>query len=194
MTTGVYLHAKPGAENLKEVFYVGKGTKERSRSFTGSRNKHYRNVVNKYGIGYRGKKNITVLYIECQSEPIAFALEIELIRTLRELGANLVNATDGGEGGGSGDEHWTKKMPERIKRGSAHKNFGKIRSEESREKNRQAHIGRPVVNKGARGMQRWVTDGEFSKCVRATDVHLYLSKGWVFGRTGYGKIYLIKAA
>ncbi len=184
MVTGVYLHAYPGAKSLKEVFYVGKGTPHRSRSFTDSRNPYYRNKVAKFGkIGkHKNKQNITVLYLACPSEPIAFALEIELIRYLTSIGANLVNLTDGGEGCGSGDEHWTAKKPEKIKRGEAHKNFGKIRSEESKEKNRLAHLGRPVINKGARGMQRWVTNGIDSKCVRKADVEGYLAQGWYYGR------------
>ena len=192
MATGVYLHAAPGATSLQEVFYVGKGTEHRSRSFTDSRNPHYRNKVAKFGkIGkHKNKQDITVLYLACPSEPIAFALEIELIRYLRGIGANLVNLTDGGEGCGSGDEHWTKTNPEKVKRGADHKNFGKVRSEAAKEKNRLAHLGRPAWNKGIK--ERCITNGIETKRVRADQVDLYLLNGWKIGRLPYKKHQLVK--
>lgn len=86
----VYLHRKPN----NEVFYVGIGiTKERAKSIHG-RNKHWHNVVNKFGF------NVDILFDDVDYDT-AKDCERYLIKYYgrRDLGlGTLVNFTDGGEG------------------------------------------------------------------------------------------------
>ena len=95
---GAYIHCKPNGD----VFYVGKGTKKRSRFFH-NRNPHHTNILEKYG-----KENIFVGYIECSNDTIAFELERGLIKCLIRSGAKLTNKTEGGEGFNSGCIPWNK--------------------------------------------------------------------------------------
>lgn len=82
----VYTHSKPTGE----VFYVGKGTIKRSKA-TDNRNKHWHNVVNKYGFEVK-------VVAEYSQEEDALRHEIELIAKYRADGNKLVNVTAGGEG------------------------------------------------------------------------------------------------
>lgn len=84
-----YVHAKPDGS----VFYVGKGTTQRARSFKRVYNLHYTNTVKKYG-----SNNILVGIMPCSSEPLAFELEAGLIKCFRRMGVALANMSDGGEG------------------------------------------------------------------------------------------------
>lgn len=82
----VYTHNKPTGE----VFYVGKGTIKRSKA-TDNRNRHWHNVVNKYGF----EVNVVAEY---EQEEDALRHEVELIAKYRADGNKLVNVTSGGEG------------------------------------------------------------------------------------------------
>lgn len=83
----VYIHRR---NDNNEVFYVGKGKKNRATSKSG-RNSWWNNIVNK--VGY------SVEFIEKGlSEDDAFDLEIETIKFYRECGNALCNMTSGGEG------------------------------------------------------------------------------------------------
>ena len=84
-----YLHCKPDGT----PFYVGKGSGNRAWQFSKNRNRHYLNVVAKYG-----KENIKVFISPCDNEDQAFTEEIRQIEILRECGYELVNRTNGGEG------------------------------------------------------------------------------------------------
>jgi len=87
----VYNHTKPNGE----IFYIGIGVvKKRAYSVHG-RNKHWHNTVNKYGYNVK---------IVCNDVDYETAKQIEtyLIKYYgrKDLGfGNLVNMTDGGEGG-----------------------------------------------------------------------------------------------
>jgi hypothetical protein len=85
----IYVHCRPDGE----PFYVGKGRGNRARQFKVSRNSHYKNIVAKYG-----SENIEVSIIPCKSEAAAFTQEIQLIKAFRDLGYELANHSDGGEG------------------------------------------------------------------------------------------------
>jgi hypothetical protein len=87
----VYMHCKPDGT----LFYVGKGSGKRARDFA-SRNQHYKNIVAQYG-----RENILVSVIPCESDAHACSQEIQLIKAFREIGYELVNKTDGGEGLGT---------------------------------------------------------------------------------------------
>jgi hypothetical protein len=73
-----------------EVFYVGKGTKNRFKNTT-KRNKYFKNYFNKYKCDVRKVK--TKL-----TEEEAFALEIELIEKYKSIDQCKTNLTLGGEG------------------------------------------------------------------------------------------------
>lgn len=86
----IYFHINP----LKnEVFYVGKGLEKRAYSKHG-RNKHWRNMVNKYGY-------IIDIVENRLTEQEAFDREIFYIKRIGRRDKNkgtLVNMTDGGDG------------------------------------------------------------------------------------------------
>lgn len=82
-----YIHQR--ADDQK-VFYVGKGSAIRSRA-TNGRNQHWRAVVAKHGY------TITMCGI-WETEAEAFEHERFLIACFRDMGAPLVNKTDGGDG------------------------------------------------------------------------------------------------
>lgn len=84
-----YLHCKPDGT----PFYVGKGCRNRSKLIYRKHNRHYDNIVAKYG-----KNNILIYVFPCDSEEQAFADEIQQIAQLRAAGYQLSNKTDGGEG------------------------------------------------------------------------------------------------
>lgn len=87
----VYYHINP---LTKDIFYVGKGTKNRAYTLS-SRGKHWINYVNKYGI-----PEVEIVQSNL-SEEQALELEKQLIKELgrKDLKeGNLINSTDGGEG------------------------------------------------------------------------------------------------
>jgi hypothetical protein len=184
MTCLTYLHERPNAEGLHAIFYVGKGSDHRAKSMW-PRNEFHENVVKKHG-----KKNIVVTTQKFETEDEAFEFEKNLISILRFEGVRLTNLTDGGEGPKglarpSGDEHWTRQQPDRVKHGSQHGNYGKIRSEESRRKNAEWHTGRTAWNKGIK--ERCITNGVEAKRIRAEQLDGYLADGWRIGRLPYKK-------
>lgn len=89
----VYQHLK---SDTNEVFYVGKGTKNRAFKTT-SRNDFWKRIVAKHGL----KVEFLAKYIE---EELAFLVEAEAIDLYKKLGIRLSNMTDGGEGA-SGYKH-----------------------------------------------------------------------------------------
>ena len=102
----VYAHLKPDGT----IFYVGKGTHlNRAKQKTG-RNKHWQNVVNKYGFS-------AIILVDNLTEEQAFFEEIELIKHFKKFGF-LTNKTNGGDGvSGAIMPKWQK---ERVKKGEHH--------------------------------------------------------------------------
>jgi len=83
-----YLHRS--ASGSGEIFYVGKGTGKRAYHQS-KRNPHWKNIVRKYGL-------LVEICATWESEEDAFTHEKFLIGVMRNLGIDLVNRTDGGEG------------------------------------------------------------------------------------------------
>jgi len=141
--SGAYIHVRPD----NSVFYVGKGTRKRSRSM--KRNPFHDNIVSKYG-----KENIKIGFIECSSEYIAFELEKGMIKCFRRMNINLANMTDGGEGCANPTEETRKKIsffqkgkkckprtPEHSANASASQ-IGRIHKEETKLKISMANKGK----------------------------------------------------
>ena len=84
----VYEHTRP---DTGAVFYVGKGSGNRSHKTSG-RNRYWKRVVSKAG-GF-----VVRIIADGIDEELAFLVERERINQLRLCGRMLVNFTDGGEG------------------------------------------------------------------------------------------------
>lgn len=130
----VYTHSRPNGE----VFYVGKGKGNRCYVMN-RRNKHHKNIVEKYGVD-----NIIVIkVIEFISERAAISEEIALIARLRLSGISLANMTDGGEGmSGFCMSDETKKKLSDMNSGENHPMYGKKRPQEVLDKMSKALKGR----------------------------------------------------
>lgn len=85
-------------KDTNEVFYVGKGKKNRWKS-TKDRNQYFKNYYNKHNCDVR-KVKINLMENE------AFALEKELIGKYREVNQAKCNLTDGGEGSTFPEGSW----------------------------------------------------------------------------------------
>lgn len=140
----VYLHSRPDGS----PFYVGKGSKKRSRDFKKNRNKYHGHVVAKYGAD-----RIGVCIFPCDSEKQAFDLEVTIIDVLRKAGFNLTNLTDGGDGVVGcaytperllkmSLSHLGKKLPaaQRAKMSAAR--MGRVVSAQTRAKISVSHLGK----------------------------------------------------
>lgn len=117
-----YAHYKPEGG----LFYIGKGKRRRAYAMDG-RNSHWQNIVNKYG------RPCVKLLASWDTEEAAFDHEKVLIASFRDMGFELANKSDGGEGT-SGYKH----------------------TEECKRKNSLAKMGNVPWNKGTKGvMQAW---------------------------------------
>jgi hypothetical protein len=143
----VYEHVR---KDTGAVFYVGKGTANRSNIFNRHhRNQHWMHVFNKAG-------GVSVKIIaNGLDEDLSFLVECERIDQYRKLGIPLVNQTDGGDG----ISGWIKSKEWREKVGAAHR--GKIVSTETRAKIAKALTGhkhsaetRAKVSEAQKGHQK----------------------------------------
>lgn len=178
----VYTHRKA---TTGDVFYVGKGTRERAWDKYG-RSELWHRVVRKHGL-------IVTVEIDGLSDADAFKKEIDLISSLRAEGIRLVNLTDGGEGGSNPSKETREKMgrgtrgkkmsKEQIEKIRA-SNLGKKRSDETREKIRNRIISeetkqkyrdaiRPAVSESAKAKisesfkKKWQEDEYRNKVINA---------------------------
>ena len=139
-----YAHYTPQGR----LFYIGKGHGGRAHKFH-SRNNYWNNIVKKHG-----KPEVQIL-ANWNTEEEAFSHEILLISCFREMGHELVNLTDGGEGtsgvvawnkGKTGQVAWNKGIPckEETKLKLSVINMGHAghkHNEETKSKIRAANIG-----------------------------------------------------
>lgn len=83
-----YLHIR---NDTNEVFYIGKGRPQRVND-KNNRNQHWKNIVAKHGF-------TSCKLAEWTNEKDAFEHEILLIKCFKEMGYQLANYSNGGEGG-----------------------------------------------------------------------------------------------
>ena len=95
--------------------------------------------------------------MECSSEEIAFDLEIGLIKCLKRMGVKLANYTDGGDVGAKGYRH-TEESKEKNRQAK----LGKKLSEETKKKMSLAKLNKPQPKIKGRV---WVTNGVETKMV-----------------------------
>lgn len=117
-----YAHYTPQGR----LFYIGKGSSERRAHYMQGRNNYWNKIVAKYG-----KPRVEILST-WNDEEEAFSHEILLIRCFRDMGYELANIANGGEGGG-----------------------GYTLTEEHKTKLSKARIGKPPWNKGLKGQVAW---------------------------------------
>lgn len=127
----VYEHLKP---NTGEVFYIGKGSKNRAYE-TRSRNNHWTNIVNKYGL------EVNIIYNNLTNQE-AGQKEIDLIEFYGL--DNLCNMTQGGDGCVSLKQESKDKISNSLK--------GKIQSQESKDK-RSASLKKTWQNPALRELK-----------------------------------------
>lgn len=134
----VYIHHRPDGS----PFYVGKGSNGRAKLLS-DRNPHHRNIVKKYG-----RENITISILPCQSEQGSFSTEIGLIKSFRQLGFELSNKTDGGEGISGLIHSESAKARMSAARMGNQINVGRKQSAETIAKKSAALKGKTAWNKG----------------------------------------------
>jgi len=133
-----YAHYTPQGR----LFYIGKGSNElRAYQFTG-RNNYWRKIVSKYG-----EPDVQIL-ANWNTEEEAFDHERLLISCFRDLGHQLANLTDGGDGTSG-----YKQTAEHIEKVRKAKTGKPIHSEEFKQKLSAVHkgnkynLGRPTSEK-----------------------------------------------
>jgi group I intron endonuclease len=145
-----YLHSKPDGS----VFYIGKGLGDRVTSKE-NRNVHWHRTVQKYG--YEPK-----VLAQWASEEEAFEHERFLIACFRDMGAKLVNMTNGGEG--SAGYRWSEEQramnPKRF--GQDNPMHGRKQSAEAKEKIRQLALGRKISDETRKRIAAALTGRQFS--------------------------------
>jgi hypothetical protein len=108
MSYYTYLHLKA---DTSEVFYVGKGKASRSRANSDlNRSLHWHNVVAKHGL-------LVQIAAHWTDEEDAYLHEVLLIACFRDIGAPLVNLTEGGDGvrGHKHSEEFRQWQADRVK-------------------------------------------------------------------------------
>jgi hypothetical protein len=120
-----YAHFRPDGR----IFYIGKGSGDRHLS--SNRGRYWKNIVAKEG-GFRSE-----ILARWSSETEAFEHEKFLIRCFKDLGFELCNLTDGGEG----TSGIVFSEEERLKRSRAL--VGKKKSDETRAKMSAFHLANP---------------------------------------------------
>jgi hypothetical protein len=149
-----YAHYTPQGR----LFYIGKGSSERRAHYMQGRNNYWNKIVAKYGT-----PEVQIL-ASWDTEEEAFSHEVLLISCFRDMGYELANLTNGGDGT-SGYKHteehrrknslakmgkiWNlgRKHSEETKRKCGVKNIGRVHTEEEKQKRATKLIG----NKNAVG-------------------------------------------
>ena len=120
-----YAHYTPQGR----LFYIGKGSNERRAHYFSSRNNYWHNIVNKYGY------SIEIL-AKWKTNKEASSHEVLLISCFKDMGYELANLTNGGEGCANPTEETKAKIAASL--------TGKKRSKEVCEKLSKSHTGKKL--------------------------------------------------
>lgn len=129
-------------KSTNKIFYIGKGTGDRCCDVVHSRNNYFKNIINKY------QNDVDVKIIEDNMlEKDAFELERRLIREYWNKGECNANFHEGGQGGNTGNydnPERSRKLSEVASKriGELHPLYGKHRTEETKQKLREANKGK----------------------------------------------------
>lgn len=169
-------------KDTNNVFYVGKGTKNRYKDLS-MRNKYFLNIVHKIGMD-----NIDIKIIENNlTEQEAFAKEKEYIKYYKDNGIKLANMTSGGEGSSDWYNHLTDEEKERHKEISK-SFFGKHHTEETKKKISEANKGRKWDNEHKQLFSDLAKGRESAfKGHKHTDKTKSVLREKALGRSGYWK-------
>lgn len=121
-----YIHTKP---NTQDVFYVGKGSKNRAWDFV-RRNQKWKNIFNKHGV-----KVIICAHWDTNEE--ALEHEAFLVSCMKDLGFDLANLADGGAG------PIGYKFTEEQRKAHSLALTGRTQSEQTKKKISEAQKGKP---------------------------------------------------
>jgi hypothetical protein len=135
-----YSHATPQGQ----LFYIGKGQGKRAYKLN-YRSAKWNNLVAKHG------KPIVQILANWETEAEAFEHEMFLIKCFKDMGYELANLTDGGEGTSGlklSDLH--KEKISKALKGRP----GVIPSEETRKKLRESHLGQKGFWTGKAGQRK----------------------------------------
>lgn len=119
-------------KSTNHIFHIGKGTGNRYKNITQSRNQYFKNIINKY------KNDVDVKILKDNlTENEAWDLEKELIAKYRKLNQCETNLHEGGCGGNTGNYNnpeRSRKLSEAAKKRIGPKNphYGKHLTEEQK--------------------------------------------------------------
>ena len=171
-----YAHYKPQGG----LFYIGKGSQDRAYIMYG-RNPRWNNVVNKYG-----KPHVEIL-ADWETEKEALDHEALLIECFRDMGFEIANIANGGQGtAGFSHPAWNKGIPiseeQRIKLrnaklGTIGNRKGKKNSPEHRAKIKagKASAPKPILSEAGRNKIILAVRGY--KHIQATCIHCRTTGG-----------------
>lgn len=101
-------------KSTNHIFHIGKGTGNRYKNTSNSRNQYFKNIINKY------KDDVDVKILKDNlTEQEAWDLEKELIKKYKNLGQCETNLHEGGCGGNTGNydnPERSKKLSEAAKK------------------------------------------------------------------------------
>lgn len=169
-------------KDTNNVFYVGKGTKNRYKDLS-MRNRYFLNIVNKLGMD-----NIEIKIIENNlTEQEAFDKEKEYIKHYIDNGIKLANMTSGGEG----SSDWYKQLTDEEKehhREISKSFLGKHHTEETKKKMSESANGRKWDDEHKQMFSDLAKGRESAfKGHKHTDETKSILREKALGRTGYWK-------
>ena len=126
------------------VFHIGKGTGNRCYETKAHRNQYFRNIINKY----RDRVSVRIC-INGLTESEALSLERDLIKIYKSIGCCETNFHEGGCGGNTGNYNSIERSRKlskaaRNRTGSKNPMYGCHHSDETRQKLREANLGKKL--------------------------------------------------